>query len=160
VGRVQKYHQVSKVSFLKDEICIKMCLFYLHSYYPCHMLLIELLGPSCNSSSLPVDRKYQKRQSRDNYIILLGTDHLTCREGYGFFFVQKYFFRTTRELEYIFWIFFPQCNIRLYDKNFESDFFFSSTKIRIFFQQHWESEYFFLKKITYPPFKLNGRSLI
>ena len=24
--------------------------------------------------------------------------------------------------------------------------FFSSTKIRIFFQQHWESEYFFRKK--------------
>ena len=92
VGRVQKYHQVSKVSFHKDEICIKMCLFYLHRYYPCHMLLIELLGPSRNSSSLPVDRKYQKRQSRDNYIILLGTDHLTCRRGTGFFFVQNFFF--------------------------------------------------------------------
>ena len=26
---------------------------------------------SCKSNSLPVDRKYQKRQSRDNYIILL-----------------------------------------------------------------------------------------
>jgi hypothetical protein len=36
--------------------------------------------------------------------------------------------------------------------------FFSTTKIRIFFQQHWESEYFFRKK-TYPSFKLNGRSL-
>ena len=31
---------------------------------------------------------------------------------------------------------------RLYDKNSESDYFFSSTKIRIFFQQNWESEYF------------------
>jgi hypothetical protein len=29
--------------------------------------------------------------------------------------------------------FFPEFNIRLYDKNSESDFFFSSTKIRIFF---------------------------
>ena len=28
-----------------------------------------------------------------------------------------------------------------------------------FFQQHWESEYFFRKKHN-PPFKLNGRSLI
>ena len=38
--------------------------------------------------------------------------------------------------------------------------FFSSTKIRIFFQQHWESEYFFRKKTyPFPPFKLNGRSL-
>jgi hypothetical protein len=31
---------------------------------------------------------------------------------------------------------------------------------QIFFQQHWESEYFFRKKtITPHPFKLNGRSL-
>ena len=30
-------------------------------------------------------------------------------------------------------IFFPEFNIRLYDKNSESDYFFSSTKIRIFF---------------------------
>ena len=37
--------------------------------------------------------------------------------------------------------------------------FFSSIKIRIFFQQHWESEYF-LEKNHNPPFKLNGRSLI
>ena len=29
--------------------------------------------------------------------------------------------------------FFPEFNIRLYDKNSESDLFFSSTKIRIFF---------------------------
>jgi hypothetical protein len=34
--------------------------------------------------------------------------------------------------------------------------FFSSTKIRIFFQQHWKSEYFFRKK---PIAKLNGPSL-
>ena len=31
-------------------------------------------------------------------------------------------------------IFFPQFNIRLYDKNSELEYFF---------QQHWESEYFF-----------------
>jgi hypothetical protein len=43
-------------------------------------------------------------------------------------------------------IFFPEFNTRLYDKNSESDYFFSSTKIRIFFQQNWESEY--LKKKT------------
>jgi hypothetical protein len=41
---------------------------------------------------------------------------------------------------------FPESNIRLYDNNSESDYFFSSTKIRMFFQQHWESEYFFRKK--------------
>ena len=70
------------------------------------MLLIELLGPSCNSSSLPVDRKYQKRQSRDNYIILLGTDHLTCRGGGGgglwvFFRSEIFFSDNTRVRIYI-----------------------------------------------------------
>ena len=44
----------------------------------------------------------------------------------------------------------PVINIRLYDKNSESDYFFSSTKIRILFQQHWESEYFFRKKNITP----------
>jgi hypothetical protein len=34
-------------------------------------------------------------------------------------------------------------NIRLYDKNSESDFFFPPSKSEYFFQQHWESEYFF-----------------
>jgi hypothetical protein len=40
--------------------------------------------------------------------------------------------------------FFPQFNIRLIDKNSESDyFFFPPPKSEYFFQQHWESEYFF-----------------
>ena len=50
--------------------------------------------------------------------------------------------------------FFPEFNIRLYDKNSESDYFLlPPPKSEYFFQQHWESEYFFKKK------KLNGRSL-
>ena len=81
-----------------------------------------------------------------------------------FCFVQKFFYRTTQELEYFFLAarsgnFFSKSNIRLYDKNSESDyFFFPPPKSEYFFQQHWESEYFFRKK-PYPPFKLNGRSL-
>ena len=69
-----------------------------------------------------------------------------------FCFVQNFFFRTTRELEYLFFmshkarIFFPEFNIRLNDKNSESDFFFPQPKLEYFFQQHWESEYFFRKK--------------
>ena len=44
-------------------------------------------------------------------------------------------------------IFFPEFNIRLYDKNSQSDyFFFPPPKSEYFFQQHWESEYFFRKK--------------
>jgi hypothetical protein len=37
----------------------------------------------------------------------------------------------------------PEFNIRLYDKNSESDFFFPLPKSEYFFQQQWESEYFF-----------------
>ena len=44
---------------------------YSFCWYPCYMLPGELREPSCISSSLPVDRKYQKRQSRDNCIIVL-----------------------------------------------------------------------------------------
>jgi hypothetical protein len=35
------------------------------------MLPVELWEPNCKSSSLPADRKYQKEQSRGNYVILL-----------------------------------------------------------------------------------------
>ena len=70
-----------------------------------------------------------------------------------FVFRSEFFFRTTQELEYLFFcrakheIFFPEFNIRLYDKNSESDyFFFPPPKSEYFFQQHWESEYFFRKK--------------
>ena len=81
--------------------------------------------------------------------------HLTCRGGVMFFFRSEMFFRTTRELEYFFLSrearnLFSRINIRLYVKNHESVYFFSSTKIRIFFLG---------KNHTPPPFKLNGRSL-
>jgi hypothetical protein len=71
--------------------------------------------------------------------------------GYGFLFRSEIFFWTTQELDLFFLSrkaqnFFPQFNIRLYDKNSESDFFFPPPKSEYFFQQHWESEYFFRKK--------------
>jgi hypothetical protein len=73
-----------------------------------------------------------------------------------FCFVQKFFLRTTQELEYLFFLsreaqlFFPEFNIRLYDKNSESDyFFFPPPKSEYFFQQHWESEYFFSQHWKY-----------
>jgi hypothetical protein len=43
-------------------------------------------------------------------------------------------------------IFSPEFNIRLYDKNCESDFFFPSTKIRIFFPATLGIRIFFRKK--------------
>ena len=73
-------------------------------------------------------------------------------------FRSEIFFPTTRELEYLFFLsrkvrnFLREFNIRLYDKNSESNyFFFPPPKSEYVFQQHWESEYFF---------KLNGRSLM
>ena len=67
-----------------------------------------------------------------------------------FCFGSEICFRTTQELEYLLILsreaqfFFPEFNIRLYDKNSESDYFFlPPPKSEYFFQQHWESEYFF-----------------
>ena len=66
-----------------------------------------------------------------------------------FLFRSEFFFQTTRELEYFFLPrlarnFFPEINIRLYDKNSESDYFyFPPPKSEYFFQQHWESDFFF-----------------
>jgi hypothetical protein len=76
--------------------------------------------------------------------------------GYGFLFRSEIFFRTTHELEYLFFFvalsanFFPEFNIRLYDKNSESDFF-SSTKIRIFFSATLGIRIFYLEKKNHTP---------
>jgi hypothetical protein len=50
--------------------------------------------------------------------------------------------------------FFPDFNIRLYDKHSESDFFCPPPKSEYFFQQHWESKYFFRKKNITPPYSV------
>jgi hypothetical protein len=67
---------------------------------------------------------------------------------------RVYCFVLKHELEYLFFlsriarIFFPEFNIRLYDKNSESDYFlFPPPKSEYFFQQNWESEYFFKNDI-------------
>jgi hypothetical protein len=52
---------------------------YSFCWYPCHMLPVELWEPSCKSSSLPVDRKYQKLQSRENCIILSFNSRYKCK---------------------------------------------------------------------------------
>ena len=85
--------------------------------------------------------------------------------GLWFLFRSEIFFRTTRELEYYFFcrakreFFFPEFNIRLYDKNSESDyFFFLHQNQNIFFSNIGNQNIFLEKNIT-PPFKLNGRSL-
>jgi hypothetical protein len=63
-----------------------------------------------------------------------------------------FFFRTTRELEYLFClprqarILFPEYNIRLYDKNSESDFFFLHQNQNIFFSNIGNQNIFLEKK--------------
>ena len=83
-----------------------------------------------------------------------------------FCFVQNVFFRTTRELEYLFFLsrkaqfFFPEFNIRLYDKNSESDYFFFLYQNQNIFFSNIGNQNIFLEKNHNPPFKLNGRSLM
>jgi hypothetical protein len=101
----------------------------------------------------------------------LGTDHLTWRGGGGllFFVSFRIFFRITRELEYLFFLWrkarkiFPEFNIRFYDKNSESDYFsFLHQNQNIFFSNIGNQNIFLEKNHTPPPplFKLNGRSLM
>jgi hypothetical protein len=76
----------------------------------------------------------QKALHSDKYLAAILRDrpfNLKGGGGYVFYlFCSEFFFRTTQELEYLFVfsrkarILFPECNIRLYDKNSESDYFF------------------------------------
>jgi len=72
-----------------------------------------------------------------------------------FCFVQIFFSDNTRVRIFILFVanfFSSKFNIRLYDKNSESDYFcFPPPKSEYFFQQHWESEYLLEKKHTPPP---------
>ena len=84
------------------------------------------------------------RQLRDRPFNLKGW-------GYGFLFRSEFFFSDNTRVRIFYFflsreaqIFFQEFNIRLYDKNSESNyFFFPPPKSEYFFQQHWESEYFF-----------------
>ena len=84
-------------------------------------------------------------------------------ESYGFLVRSEKCFRTTQELEYLFFLsrkarnFFPGFNNRLYDKNSESDyFFFLHQNQNNVFSNIGNQNIFLEKTIT---FKLNGRSL-
>jgi hypothetical protein len=66
---------------------------------------------------------------------------------YGFLFRSEFFFRTTQELEYLFFL--------LYDKNSESDyFFFLHQNQNIFFSNIGNQNIFLEKKHKPPPFKV------
>jgi hypothetical protein len=61
-----------------------------------------------------------------------------------FSFVQNFFFRTTQEFEFL--IFFPEFNIRLYDKNSESDYFFFLHQNQNIFLSNIGNQNIFLEK--------------
>ena len=109
-------------------------------------------------------------ENNDNPIIT--QPHIVFRDGpfnlkggYGFWFHSEVFFRTTQELEYFFLSrkaqnFVPEFNIRLYDKNSQSDYFlFLHQKQNFFFSIIGNQNIFLEKKHNPSPFKLNGRSL-
>ena len=80
--------------------------------------------------------------------------------GYGFLFRSEFFFPTTRELEYLFFlprkvrIFFPEFNIRLYDKNSESIFFFPLSQNQNIFFSNIGNQNIFLEKNHNPPLQV------
>jgi hypothetical protein len=64
---------------------------------------------------------------------------LLCKWVMVFCFVKKLFIGQHESLNI--YIFFPEYDIRLYDKNSESNYYyFPPPKSEYFFQQHWESE--------------------
>ena len=138
--------------FVQKFFYLQVWFFYLYVFEFCYqlaygyVLMLILLHASALIVCLCMSLYY-----------VLGTDHLTWWGVYGFLFRSENFFRTTQELGYLFFLlrkarnFFPEFNIRLYVKTLNQIFFFPPPKSEYFFQQHWESEYFF---------KLNGRSLM
>ena len=146
-----------------DCICIGKCKSYINT-----ITTMEAPSLIINQKQVIIEWVTVVQNKISNFSVI--RDRPFNLQGGGvmvFCFIQNFFFRTTQELEYYFFLsckarnFFPEFNIRLYDKNSESDYsFFPPPKSEYFFQQHWESEYFFRKKtITLPPFKLNGHSL-
>ena len=81
-----------------------------------------------------------------------------------FCFVQNFFFGQHQSWNIFILsrkvrIFFPEFNIRLYDKNSESDYLFFPPPKSEYFFSNIGNQNIFLEKNHNPPFKLNGRSL-
>ena len=92
-----------------------------------------------------------------NIIAIIRDRPFNLKWGYGFLFHSEFFFRTSQEFEYIFFLsrqarnFFQNSTLGYMTKTLNQIiYFFPPPKSEYFFQQHWESEYFFRKK-PYPP---------
>ena len=84
--------------------------------------------------------------------------------GYVFLFPSEICFRTTQELEYLFFLsrkaqfFFPDFHIRLYDKNSESHYFFFLHQIQNIFFSNIGNQNIFLEKNHNQSESVNQRS--
>jgi hypothetical protein len=81
-----------------------------------------------------------------------------------FCFIQIFFSDNTRVKIFIFCrakreFFFPEFNIRLYDKNSVSDYFFFLHQNQNIFFSNIGNQNIFFRKNHNPPFKLNGPSI-
>ena len=75
-------------------------------------------------------------------------------------FIQNFFFGQNKSSNIYSLYIFPEFNIRLYDKNSESDFFFFLHQNQNIFFSNIGNQNIFLGKNHNPLFKLNGRSLM
>ena len=75
-----------------------------------------------------------------------------------FCFVQIYFFRTSRELEYLFFCRFCRAKREFFFQSTTLDYMTKTLNQIILFFLH-QNQNIFLEKNYNPPFKLNGRSL-
>ena len=102
-----------------------------------------------------------------NIFFFLNRDRPFNLEGGLWFFVsfRNFFSDSTRARIFFFLsrkarFFFQNLTLGYMTKTLNQIIFFPPPKSEYFFQQHWESEYFFRKKNITPPLQLNGRSLM
>ena len=113
-----------------------------------HKNLRPVYGQNTMSTMSTLKKTFIKLQ----FQIILGTDHLMG--GWGVMvicFVQNFFSNNTRIRIFIFFarqsaIFFPEFNIRLYDKNSESDYFFFLHQNQNIFFSNIRNQNIFLEK--------------
>ena len=124
-----------------------MC-FFLALVWPCQ-LFVRLLYRVSDVLDLSL---VSKRFGFRPHITHVRDRPFNLKGGYGFLFHSEFFFRTTQEFEYLFFLsrkarnYFPEFNITLYDKNSESDFFFFLHQNQNIFFSNIGNQNIFLEK--------------
>ena len=125
------------VNDIADEV-LGLCRLFAYDTSICHSAHDEHTLVNLTDIDLSNISKWSEQ-----WFVKLNPDKTDIRDrpfnlkGGLWFFVSEMFYRTTQELEYLFF---------LSRENSESDFFFPPPKSEYFFQQHCESEYFSRKK--------------